>query len=210
MNKPALAVLLVFIFFSATGASIIDQETKQGIGNLHQKLDRLVEQEQAHHAQQLQLLKDQTEEIRLLKRKIQLQPLTLPAAPSVSEVPAPVLVPIPTPPPPVSVPIAPALAVVALPSPAPEALQAPSTEHLRNTESMSLLALLASASTVLFLIALMIWLRKRENDLRKFLLQGEMTALREELLTGRGSRSNPNSPMNPHNPKIHATGSLIK
>ena len=60
MRKVFLAILVLFFLSStATAASIIDRETKQGVLGLEQRFDQFIQIELSRHAEQMKLLQEQ-------------------------------------------------------------------------------------------------------------------------------------------------------
>jgi hypothetical protein len=135
MKRSILFFLLIVVFLSSTGASIIDKETKQGVLSLDQKLDRLVQKEEGYHNEQTRLLREQRELIQKLMQRIDALERQVKASQSAKPAPTPpptppapaLTVSPPAPPPPALPPPAPASVTppVASPNPAPPPVIAP-------------------------------------------------------------------------------------
>lgn len=193
--KKTLPFLLLLVFVTSTGASIIDRETKQNVQNLSEKMDRLQKQFHNLHAEVLSQLKKHGEATRksspaketgpdekayeeilrqLKGQNAVLQGLVLKIDAWAVQTPPQVVVPQPVTPQAV-VPPPPAAAA----SPAETATA--STGGRKVSEESILLALVS----LFVLVALLIAKKKRERKIQNMLWKSEGDSVRSDMVVGR-------------------------
>lgn len=155
-RKGILLILLGIFFFTATGASIIDKETKEGVLALEKRLQALSEDVRRRDAEVLRRLDEVTQSL------IRIRSLENAISGSVKESLPPV---VPEPP---------------AQEQATEDLN-PLLNRLKNTESFSLLALLLSGITLCSIILLIVFVRREESRIRSLLWKSEIDSLRETM-----------------------------
>lgn len=181
MRKGFYCFLLLIIFLSTTGASLIDKETKEGVFGIDQKLTHFSAEQQNNHATTLRRLDEalqrQAEETTLLKEQSEtlqkiLQRLrgletrvTSLAAPPAAVGQATPVAPVVIPPPPPTVrpePVAPVVAPPARLTSPPEMPRKPIPARPEIPVTVSILALILSTFSLLF-VAFLIGIKRGET-----------------------------------------------
>lgn len=164
MKKVLVLLILGGVWVSTTGASLIDNDTKNRVVDLERQVNALQAQAQTHHDQQMKVLKD------LANKQVELPPAPVAAAPVVMPPPEPVA----PPPPPAPLIVNPPSVTVSVPGEI--------VTSYRRIEEFARKGLLVLAGGLGgLLVSFFIMMRWMEKRFRKLVFRNEMDNLREVL-----------------------------
>ncbi len=184
-EKLSFIISLGLLFLSSTGVSSTDQETKQSMLEMANKISQIQEQEKNYHFQESKQLTETTNQLNeaLKEIKASLVNLKIAPLPSLESIPVAPTTPSPqiatqipsvTPPPQV-------LPVPYITVSVPEDLKL----QIKNARYQSLIGIFFSSFSIFFIILALVYNQKKQDKMRHTLWKTEVDNLREEVVQKR-------------------------